>query len=513
MLNVAMVLEEAARQAPNKTYVIGGEQRLTFRQVETEARRFANVLSGLGVEPGQRVALLLPNVPLFPIGYYGALKRGAVPVPLNVLAPGPEIAYFLRDSGAVALVALAPLAEAAIAGLDGAEGCRHLLLAGLPADAPCPAPARRLEDLLADAGTAFTSAPTQADDVAMILYTSGTTGYPKGAALTHFHYHFVSHLLARDLWRIGPDDVVLMVAPAAHVFGQVLLNGACAARASLSLMSRFEPAAFLRTIERDRVTFFAGVPAIGQLLLGSPQVAQFDLSSLRLAMFGGAPMPPGMAEQIRHRFGIEVITGFGLTEAVPITFVTADMKQAPPASVGTPVWGTRVRIVGEAGRDLPAGAVGEIVVRGPQVFRGYHGQSQPTADAWLDGWFRTGDMGHLDENGYLFLAGRQKEMIKTSGYAVFSAEVERVLYAHPAVAEAAVIGVPHATVGEVVQAFVVLKPGAVASARELIAHCKSQLAAYKAPRRIRFRDGLPKNRAGKVAYQELREQALSNKPS
>ena len=299
-------------------------------------------------------------------------------------------------------------------------------------------------------------------------------------------------MFERHFWRVGPGDVLLMLAPNAHVIGQCVLHTACMARAGLRLMSTFEPGAFFDAIARDRVTFFAGVPSLGRFLLGAPALDAADLSTLRTVMLGGAPVGPELVEALEARLGARVLPGYGMTEAPPIAYVDRDVP-APPGSVGRAAWGTRLRVVDAEGRDVAPGERGEVLVRGPQVFRGYHGD--PDA-GWLDGWFRTGDVGTLDADGFLFLVDRLKHLIKTGGYAVYAAEVERVLDAHPAVAEAAVLGRPHPRVGEVVQAFVALREDVPDA--ELVRHCKSHLAAYKAPRVVTRLEALPHSRSGKV---------------
>ncbi len=505
-LNTAMILEQAARQSPDRPFLLIPDQRYTYAEVDAEARRFANVLAGLGVNPGEKVALLFPNVPSFVICYYGVLKLGAVCVPLNPLAPGPEIAYLLADSEAAVLVAYEPFVRSAVQGFQDAGTCRKLIVANLPGSRECPPPGKRLEELLSGAREDFQTAPTQPEEPAVIVYTSGTTGRPKGVVLTHFNFYYLSSQLTRDLWRLRREDVLLMVAPASHMFGQALINVACFAQAALSLMSKFEPQAFLQTIQRDKVTFFAGVPTLGHFLLNAPHVDRHDLSSLRVVMFGGSPMHPRMASQFKERFQADVITGYGMTEAAAITFVTADME-VPPGSVGLPVWGTTTRLVDEQERDVPAGEPGEIIARGPQFCAGYHNRPEETAETFRNGWFHTGDAGRMDEDGYLFIVDRLKDMIKVSGYAVFPAEVERVLLLHDAVAETAVIGVRHKTLGERVKAFVVLKQDVSVSEGELKAHCKAHLPAYKCPQIVGFSDELPKSPSGKVLRSALREQA------
>jgi long-chain acyl-CoA synthetase len=504
-LNVAMPLDYAARINPRARFLTGGSDVFDFERMDAAARRFANVLASLGVTAGERVALLLPNTSSFVICYYGTLKLGAVPVPLHAGSPAPEVAFYLTDSAASVLVAAGSCVEAAADGFASVATCHHLIVDVPDSEAVAP-PTLRLTELLTMAGEEFETAPTRPDDVAVILYTSGTTGRPKGARLTHFNIFFFSQLLTRELWRLTRDDVIVMTAPAAHIFGQAIVNVACTAGAQLHLLPRFDVAGFLQAVDEQHVTFFAGVPALAQHLLRTPLLRGRGLGSVRLVMFGGAAVDPELMRAFRSRFGVEVITGFGMTEAVPVTFLTADtIERAPSGSVGRAVWGTRVRIVDEAGQSLPPGEPGEIVVRGPQVFDGYHNRRDDTAAVWRDGWFRTGDIGRLDEDGYLFILDRLKDMIKRSGYSVYPAEIERVLHTHDAVAEAAVVGIPDRVVGEEVKAFVVLKPGMATSADELTAHCRSALAAYKVPRQIEFRDNLPRNPVGKIVRRALRE--------
>jgi long-chain acyl-CoA synthetase len=508
-LNMAMPLEYAAQTNPRGRFLSGGSGAFDFERTEAAARRFASVLASLGVGRGERVALLLPNTPSFVVCYYGTLKLGAIPVPLHPASPAPEVTFYLSDSEASVLVAAGSCIQAAADGFASAATCRHLIV-DVPDSEPLAPPALRLSELLSMAGDGFETTPTDPNDVAVILYTSGTTGRPKGARLTHFNLFFFSQVLTRELWRLTRDDVMVMTAPAAHIFGQAILNVACTAGAQLHLLPRFEVSGFLKAIDDERVTFFAGVPALAQHLLRTPLLRDRGLGTVRLVMLGGAAVDPELMRSFRSRFGVDVITGFGMTEAVPVTFLTTDaIGGAPQGSVGRPVWGTRLRIVDEAGHQVPTGEPGEIVVRGPQVFQGYHNRPDETAAVWRDGWFRTGDIGRLDDRGYLFIVDRLKDMIKRSGYSVYPAEIERVLRTHDAVAEAAVVGIPDRVAGEEVKAFVVLKPGMAASADELAAHCRGALAAYKVPRLIEFRDDLPRNPVGKIVRGALRNESRS----
>jgi long-chain acyl-CoA synthetase len=504
-----MLLDSAAQAHPGAPFLTGPSEAFDFERTDAAARRFGSVLASLGVVAQERVVLLLPNTPSFVICYYGALKLGAIPVPLHAGSAAPEVAFYLSDCEARVLVAAGSCAQAAVDGFAAAATCQHLII-DLPDPEPLVPPALRLSELLSMAGEEIETATTDPNDVAVILYTSGTTGRPKGARLTHFNIFFLSQLLTRELWRLTRDDVIVMTAPAAHIFGQAILNVACAAGAQLHLLPRFDVSGFLQAVDQERVTFFAGVPALAQHLLRTPLLRDRGLGSVRLVMLGGAAVDPELIRTFRSRFGVQVITGFGMTEAVPLTFLTADViERAPHGSVGRPVWGTRLRIVDETGHPVPPGEPGEIVVRGPQVFQGYHNRPDDTAAVWRDGWFRTGDVGRLDEQGYVFILDRLKDMIKRSGYSVYPAEIERVLDTHDAVAEAAVVGIPDRVVGEEVKAFVVLKPGMVTSADELTAHCRRALAAYKVPRVIEFRENLPRNPFGKVVRRALRNESAS----
>jgi len=507
-LNLAMLLEHRARHDPERVCLILGADRRTFAQVYEEAQRCAGALAALGIGSGQRVAMLMSNEPAFFSAHFGILQLGAIPVPMNVTSPGPEVAYVLGDTQAVAIIASAAAMNAAAEGVKASPSCKNLIVAGGAGD--LPAGALGYERLLAQSNSQRLPAARHPDDEAMVLYTAGTTGRPRGVVLTHFNLYFAAQFVARDFWEVRGDDVMLMVASGAHIFGQTILNVAMITGAALSLLPRFEPEAFLRTIQSDHVTFFAGVPTLAHLMLHSPAVKAFDLTSLRAVMFGGAPLHPQVATQFAQTFGVRLITGYGMTEGVPMVFLTADMfAAAPSGAVGRPAFGTEIRVVDEGDRDVPAGELGEIIVRGPQVFREYINLPQETAQAMRGGWFRTGDVGRLDEKGYLYIVDRLKDMIKRSGYAVSPAEVERALQSHPAVAESAVVGIADIALGEEIKAFVVLRPGASATTEELIAHCQGQLAAYKYPRQIEFRDSLPKSPAGKILRRVLREQANS----
>jgi len=342
-------------------------------------------------------------------------------------------------------------------------------------------------------------------DPAVIMYTSGTTGRPKGAELTHMQLYMNADIPGR-LFGVRPDDVVITVLPLFHVFGlSSILNVCVRFGCTMSLIPRFDPAAVLTAIQRDRATIFEGVPAMFIGLLAYPELGQYDLSSLRIAISGGASIPGPVLDAFEQRFGVLILEGYGLTETASTTTFNRSASDRRTYSVGKPIWGTQTQVWDSDGKALPPGEdnVGEVVTQGLHVMKGYLNNAEATADAFTGDWFHTGDLGYFDEDGFLFIAGRIKELIIRGGYNVYPIEIEDVLHAHPAVAEAAVVGIPDGRLGEEVMAFVIVRPGASLTAAELIAFCKERMAAYKYPRVIEFRHELPKNALGKVLKDEL----------
>lgn len=342
------------------------------------------------------------------------------------------------------------------------------------------------------------------DDTAVILYTSGTTGEPKGAELTHANLTANADVVRRDLFDLGPDDVVLGALPLFHSFGQVCcLNAPVAAGAAVSLVERFDAAAVLATIAGHRVTVVPGVPTMFVALLGRPDLAAHDLSAVRVCMSGGAALPLEVLRGVEQAFGVAVLEGYGLSETSPAASFNHPGRVRKAGSVGTPIRGVEMRVVDESGAEIPQGETGEIVIRGHNVMKGYWRRPRETAAAIRDGWFHTGDLGRVDEDGYFFVVDRKKDLIIRGGYNVYPREVEEVLYEHPAVAEAAVVGVPHPGLGEEVAAAVVLRPGATATAEELRDHVKAQVAPYKYPRIVWITDALPKSATGKLLKRDV----------
>ncbi len=504
-LNIATMLRESARSHPDKAAVIVGDVQLTYAQIDALSDQMAAGLRASGFKPGDAIGLQLPNLPQFVIGYFALLKAGCVVVPMNVLLKAPEIAFQLGNSHAKALISWAGTAEEADRAVK-AVGVEHLYVVNTPGT-PEAEVGLRFETLLG-AGDPNAPAPfeqTSPDDTAVIVYTSGTTGTPKGAELTHFQLLMNADTPGR-VFGVRDDDVVLVALPLFHVFGLSSQLDVCVRfAATMVLMPRFDAAAAIEAIRRHGVTIFEGVPTMYLALLAE-EVAPEDVATLRVGVAGGASLPAEVLDAFEERFGIVILEGYGMTEtASTITFnVSATDRRI--YSVGKPIWGVEVAVWGEGDRVLPRGAdhVGEIVVRGVNTMKGYYDDPGATAAAFPRGWMRTGDLGYVDDDGYLFIVDRKKDLIIRGGYNVYPREVEEVIYTHPAVAEAAVIGVPDERLGEEVKAFVVTKPDMALHRDELREFLVERMAAYKYPRIIEFRAELPHGPTGKVLKHELR---------
>ncbi len=504
-LNLAVILREGAVRYPAKPAIIAGAKTWTYGELDAAARRLAASFATLGLARGRHVALMMPNVPEFTIAYYACHYAGLVAVPINVMLKGEEVAYHLNDSEAAALVVWHGLVEQAAPGFREAKGCRELVVAGPYVSVDVPGATRF--DALFERGEAVSEIPdTAADDTAVILYTSGTTGRPKGAELTHFNLFYNADSAARA-HRIEEGSVSLAVLPLFHSFGQtVIQNGTLLRGGTLVLLPRFDATAAFETMQRHRVTFFAGVPTMYFGLLHHPNAADYDLSSLRECVSGGAPMPVEVMRQFDERYRTNILEGYGLSETSPVASLNQNDRPKKPGSIGRPLWGVEFRLIGDDGTPIDApGVPGEIHIKGHNIMKGYWKKPEATAEAVQGGWFKTGDVATRDEDGFYFIVDRKKDMIIRGGYNVYPREIEEVLYRHAAVAEAAVIGVPHEALGEEVAAVVALRPGRSASEAELIAFCQEHLAAFKHPRSVRFVEALPKGPTGKILKRALRQ--------
>ncbi len=486
MANLAQHLLDTAAEHGDRPALRMDDAVLTHDGFREAAAGVAAGLRARGVQPGDRVGMVLPNVLSFPVVFYGALMAGAAVVPMNPLLKAREVEYYLRDSGARLVVALDSIADAATEAA-AAVGIDAVTVG--PVDTGAALGGSGSRDL----------EPRDDQDAAVILYTSGTTGPPKGAELTHANLRSNCRTGGLELVELTPDDVVMGCLPLFHVFGLTCgLNASVLAGSCLTLIPRFDGSKALSVIERDRVTVFEGVPTMFAAMLHSPDRDRHDVSSLRLCVSGGSAMPVEVMRAFEATFGCVILEGYGLSETSPVASFNQLHAVRKPGTIGTPIRGVEMRLVDDEGRDVRAGEVGEIAIRGENVMKGYWGKPEETAKAIPDGWFRTGDLARQDEDGYFAIVDRKKEMIIRGGYNVYPREIEEALYEHPAVAEAACVGVPHPDLGEEVAAAVALKPGTQADPAELQAWVKERVAAYKYPRRIWLVDSLPKGPTGKI---------------
>ena len=490
--NLAKNLTDTTRAHAGRVAVRVDNAAMTYRALDEASARAAGLLHERGLKPGDRVGIMMPNVAEVPVVYYGVLRAGGVVVPMNPLLKAREVAYYLGDSGARLIFAWHAFAEQARGGAE--QGKAEAIVVD----------AASFPDLLASATPDFQVAETGDEDTAVILYTSGTTGHPKGAELTHGNLRSNTDVTRTDIVQAGPDDVIFGGLPLFHVFGQtVALNVSVAAGACLTLLPRFDAEHALRIIADHKVTVFEGVPTMYVALNHQPNRADYDTSSLRLCISGGAALPVEVLRGFEEAFGVPVLEGYGLSETSPVASFNLPGRERKPGSIGTAIRDVRMRVVDKEDHELGQGEVGEIVISGPNVMKGYWQRPQATAEALAGGWFHTGDLAKVDEDGYFYIVDRKKDLIIRGGYNIYPREIEEVLYEHPAVAEAAVIGLPHSSLGEEVGAAVALKPGATATAEELRDYVKGQVAAYKYPRHVWIVDSLPKGATGKIQKRDI----------
>jgi long-chain acyl-CoA synthetase len=497
-MNLASIVTASAERSPEAAAIRLGETELTYAQLDDGSARLATLLRQKGLEPGDRVGVMLPNVPQFPVAYYGALRAGGIVVPMNVLLKRREIAFYLEDSGAKLLLAWHGFAEearegAAEAGAEPIEVEPTAFAATLSEHEPTPA-----------------VADTEEDDIAVLLYTSGTTGKPKGAELTHANLWRNADVSRRTTCEIEAGDVVLGSLPLFHSFGQtVAMNASLAAGACLTLVPKFDPGEALATMQQHGVTHFYGVPTMFGALLHHPERERFDTSALRTCITGGASMPVEVLRGFEDAFGTKVMEGYGLSETSPVACSNHPDRERKAGSIGTPIEGVEMKVVDENDEEVAQGEVGEIVIRGHNIMKGYWQRPEATEEAMRGGWFHSGDMARVDEDGYFFIVDRKKDLIIRGGYNVYPREVEEVLYEHPKIREAAVVGVPHDEWGEEIGAAVVLHEGEELSPEEVSAYVKDRIAAYKYPRAVWFLDDLPKGPTGKILKREIETPAIA----
>jgi long-chain acyl-CoA synthetase len=493
-MNVAQFLERSVRHFPDRLALVFKTRRWTYRELDREVSAVASGLRALGLKPGERIGLHLPNWPEFVLTYYAAQKIGLVPLSLNVTYKAEEIAYLCQDGEVAAVVTAEPVARN-LPRRAAVPSVRHLIRVG-------SAPSDALDFAALRGDPALRALDLDREETAAILYTSATTGRPKGVMLTHANIVSNSHATVHHL-RMTPEDRGLCALPLFHCFGQnFIMNAVVNSGGTLVLQERFVPEEFLRALVQERISLLYAVPTMYVLLLGA-NVASYDLGSLRLCFSAAAMLPQDVEQRWHGTTGHWIHQGYGLTECSPFASYNHDTRHKP-GSVGTPIENVEMKVVDEHGVDLPDGELGEILIKGPNVMKGYFRNREATVHTVRDGWLHSGDIGYQDPDGYYYVVDRVKDMINVAGFKVFPREVEEVLFRHPAVKEAAVVGKPDPVRGEAVQAFVVLKEGSQADAHDLIALCQGRMASYKVPETVEFLPALPKSPTGKILKKELR---------
>lgn len=522
------LLDESAEKHPDATALIFQDKRITYRELKDAVDRFATALQKMGVARRDKVALFLPNIPQFVISYYGALKAGAIVTAISPLYKEREAAHQIHDSGAETLVVL-DLLYPAVENVMGELGLKRTIVTGIkdymptvkgilgsllgkvPSyDVKMGADMHRFLDLIKGYPPSPEAVEVDAkEDLALLQYTGGTTGVPKGAMLTH--YNLVSNALMCNAWLNAQEgeEVQINVLPLYHIFGMtVTMNNAIASAGSMVLFPRFDAKEVLSAIQKYGATIFGGVPTLYTALINTPDISSYDLSSIKFCISGASPLPPEVQKKFMELTGGILVEGYGLTEASPVTHANPldpTLETVKIGSIGFAWPDTEAGIMGkESGELLPFGDIGELVIKGPQVMKGYWNMQEETDAVLKDGWLYTGDIARMDEEGYFYIVDREKDLIKFRGYSVYPREIEDVLYEHPAVKIAAVVGKPDDVSGEIPKAFIVLKDGAEATEEEMIEFVREKIAPYKRIREVEFRDELPMTLVGKVIKKDLR---------
>jgi len=493
MPNLADLLQRSAAEHPTRVAIKLDETELSYTALDQAATRAAALLGARGVQPGDRVGIMLPNVAYFPICYYGALRAGAAVVPMNGLLKEREVAFQLGDAEAKILLAWHEFADTARAG-SGLTDAECMIVA--PGE---------FEALLGHGSPAPGVAERRSDDTAVLLYTSGTTGTPKGAELTHENLRRNVEVTV-DIFGLDERSVTLGALPLFHAFGQTCaLNATISVGGCLTLLTRFDGGKALAILERDRVTVFEGVPTMYAAMLNHPRAGETDVSTLQVCVSGGAALPVELMRAFEQKFGCQILEAYGLSETSPVASSNRRDRERKPGSIGLPIDGVEMRVIDNGGTEVPQGEVGEVAIRGHNIMKGYWKREEATAKAIdRDGWFKTGDLATVDEDGDFFIVDRKKDLVIRGGYNIYPREVEEVLYEHPDVHQAAVIGIPHDELGEEVGAAIVLKPGAHCTPPELREFVKQRIAAYKYPRHVWFVDELPEGPTGKILKREIK---------
>ncbi|SES70271.1 long-chain acyl-CoA synthetase [Oceanobacillus limi] len=510
-MNLSEQLSITARKHPEKTAYVFQDKETSYFELETSVQRFATQLENLGYKKGDHIALVVGNSPYFIIGLYGALRAGAVVIPINPLYTPSEMTYILQNGDVKGIITMDVLLEKFEAISNHLPNVEHYISceSGVDLDLSSHSLASKLlsfTHLVRTGEAEFKDEKPVLDeeDTAIILYTSGTTGKPKGAMLSHKNLYSNAKDVA-DYLTINGEDRVIAALPMFHVFClTVSLNAPLMNGGTVLIVPKFSPQEVFRIAREHGATVFAGVPTMYNYLLQTAEGNQENFSGIRLCISGGAAMPVALLTQFEETFNVKVSEGYGLSEAAPVTCFNPLDRPRKPGSIGMSIIHVENKVVDEFGEELPVGEVGELIVRGPNVMKGYYKMPEESAVALKDGWLYTGDMARMDDEGYFYIVDRKKDMILVGGYNVYPREVEEVLYSHPAVAEAAVVGTPDPDTGEAVISFVVLKDASIQE-DELRDFCKGHLAKYKVPAKIEFLEELPKNTTGKILRRHLKD--------
>ena len=500
--NLRELIELHLADRPDQTFIYWRDEEISYRTLNEGANRVANGLRALGVGKGDVVSVYLPNCPEFFYTWFGIVKLGAVFGPVNAMFKGDEVRHVLSDSGAVVAVTSQALLDTIKAARGECPALREVIC--LEGQAPG---AMAFEELM-EQPPELEPVALARDDLTAIVYTSGTTGRPKGAMLSHFNYVWDT-MAAVDVMPIQPgQDRLGLILPLFHVNAQLTSLSQLYVGGAVAMWERFSPSDFWETVQHYRPTTFSAVPTMLSILLAVPRPEGLDTSSLRYVICGAAPLPLDIFERFEEAFDLRILEGYGLTEATCVSSLNPYWGIRKVGSIGLPLRGQPMKIVDDNMNELPPGEFGEIVVKGPNVMMGYYNNPEATTETIVNGWVRTGDIGYTDEDGYFFIVDRKKEMIIRGGENIYPREVEEVLFTHPKIVEAAVIGRPDPIWGEEVVAVIVPQPGQTLTLEEVQEFCKERMASYKAPRQVEFREDLPKTVTGKVAKKALREELL-----
>ncbi|MDW0112578.1 fatty acid--CoA ligase family protein [Sporosarcina saromensis] len=511
---VSKVYETSKLQPEKSAYHFMGKDT-SYAEFDQSVSMFATALQGLGVERGDHVAFLLGNTPHFLISLYATMRIGATAIPINPIYSSDEISYILHNSDAKVVIAVDPLLPLVEKAVQGFPAIEQFIICEVSEDVgqrfvalpdTVKSKVKLFSSVIATGRPNIQPVAVEENETAIILYTSGTTGQPKGAMLTHGNLFSNARDVA-DYLGFSEDDRVVATLPVFHVFAlTVVVNAPLLKGATILLVPRFSPGDVFETIKTKQATVFAGVPTMYNFLYQYPAAVKEDFATVRLAISGGASLPVALLHNFENKFDVRVSEGYGLSEASPVTCFNPLDRDRVPGSIGTNIVNVENKVVNELGEEVTVGEVGELIVKGPNVMKGYYKMPEETAATIRDGWLYTGDLARQDEGGYFYIVDRKKDLIIVGGFNVYPREVEEVLFAHPAISEAAVIGVPDPDFGEEVQAFVVLKEDAQVTEEQLKQFCTQKLAKYKVPAVIEFLDELPKNTTGKILRRSLKNQ-------